>query len=181
MEKLFRDFEVQIKAERQKEIELDARELQRAEYARIQHLDRLAAQLGQELTVAVEGAQVYTGELQALGSGWIQMRSQTENVLIPQHALVWWEGGSRFSSVDAGSVKRQLTLGYALRALCSARLPVRIFHTSDSLTTEGTIERVGLDFIEVAVHGIEGNFRSKHILGYRMLSVSQIGAVCSAL
>lgn len=179
MSRIFADFEARLQSERQREIEAGARDYRRSEYAKIQMLDRMAAQLGQPLKVNVMGAQVFQGTLREVGSGWVQLYSKTESVLIPHSSVLWWEGGSRTADINDSTVVRKLSFGYALRALCAARLPVRIFHTSDGASSEGTIERVGLDFVELSSHGIEGNYRAHEVFGHRVVPIAHIGAVSS--
>lgn len=179
MEKIFQDFELQLLAERQRTIELDAQEIRKSEQTKIAMADRLAGQIGSELKVMSGNSMYWTGVLTTVGQGWIQLSSNAENILIPQHALCWWEGKNSFSATDARPLARKLSLGYALRALATARLPLRFFHMVGETTTEGTIERVGLDFCEIALHPLEGSFRSKEITGYRIAPMQNISAVCS--
>ncbi len=181
MERIFRDFETQISAAKTRELELDAREVRRAEYAQIRQLDRLAAQVGQQLNVAVAGAHNWTGKLVSLGSDWLQLKGRAENILIPYQAVIWWEGGSSFSQNSPTDVRRKLNLAYALRALSRARLPVTVLYRSECASSQGTIEQVGQDFFELALHSIEGGYRSRSVLGQRVMGFDQLAALCSPL
>lgn len=179
MEKIFKDFEAQLAAERTRTIEYEAQDTRRAEFPKITQADRFAAQLGKTLQVNCAEALTWEGELVSMGNGWIQLRAHAENVLIPMGSINWWEGGHRGSFVESSTVARRLSMGYALRALATARLPLRIFHDDGSVTSEGTIERVGMDFLELALHPLEGSYRLMNITGYRTLGLSRVSAVCS--
>ena len=181
MERIFRDYETQLAAENQRVVEAEARDVRRSEFAKIQQADRLAAQIGRSVRVNTGDSLQWEGTLESLGKGWIQLQSHSENILIPMNSVNWWEGGTPFSTVEARSVSRSLSLGYAFRALTSARIPVRIFHNMGAVTTEGTIERVGLDFAEIALHPLEGHFRAQQISGWRTVQLSQVSACCSLL
>lgn len=179
MERLFRDFEAQLASEHQRSLELDAQEVRKLEYGKIQQIDRLAGQIGSQLRISSGDSLRWEGVLESVGKGWILLRSHSENILIPTQSINWWEGGSPLSRVETGSISRQLTLTYAMRALASGRVPVRIFHQFGSATSEGTIEKVGFDFFEMGLHPIEGSFRSPQINGWRTIPMQQVSACCS--
>lgn len=147
---IFRDYEVQLDAQRQRDYELDAQEISRAERAKVTMADRLAAQMGTTLTVQISNGDVVRGELENLGLGWIQLHTDTGAALLPVASILWWEGGDAKAYVDAGSVARKLTLGYALRALAKAHQEISISHLHRSdLLTEGKIYAVGADACEL--------------------------------
>ncbi|MFW0154440.1 hypothetical protein ACN08X_00115 [Rothia sp. P6271] len=179
MEKIFRDYEAQLDSLRQQELESSAHELQRAEFAKVQQLDRLAAQQGKNVRICCSSSISWNAELETVGNGWVQLRSGAENILLPLRSIMWWEGGNHHAQVDTGTLMRKLNFSYAFRALSIARTPLRIFHRDFVTTTEGTIEKVGLDFIEVALHPLDGQYRSRHITGMRTVGLENIGAACS--
>ncbi|MFW0108507.1 hypothetical protein ACN08Z_05195 [Rothia sp. P7181] len=179
MEKIFRDYEAQLDSLRQQEIESSAQESRRAEFAKIQQVDRLAAQQGRRIRVCCHPSILWSAELETVGNGWVQLRSTTENILIPLRSILWWEGENRRSQLDAGAITRKLNFSYAFRALSVARTPLRIFHRDFVTTTEGTVEKVGLDFIEVALHPLDGQYRSRNITGMRVVGLENVGAACS--
>lgn len=147
---LFRDYEVQLDAQRQRDMELDAQEIGLAERAKVSMADRLAAQMGALLTVQVGNGDLLRGRLESMGLGWIQLATDSGAVLVPAGSILWWEGGDGKAYVDAQSVARKLTLSYALRALLKARQEVSISHIHHSdLLTEGRIYAVGADSCEL--------------------------------
>lgn len=154
LDALFRDYEARLAAQVQANLELDAREQQKAEFAKIQMGDRLAAQQGERIAVYTDGDQKVEGELESLGLGWIQLKRQGDSVLIPQKSILWWEGGNLHSLVDAQSVSRKLSFAFALRSLVRYRLVVRLL-LDGGQEIDGVIERVGADFLDIKVHPTE--------------------------
>lgn len=151
LDSLFRDYEARLAAVQQANLELDAREMQKAEFSKIQMSDRLAAQQGQILTVFVDGGQKWEGVLESVGLGWVQLKCAHESVLIPQKSIFWWEGGNLHSQVDAHTVSRKLSFAFALRSLVKYRLVVRLL-LDEGQEIDGVIERVGADFLDIKVH-----------------------------
>ncbi len=176
LDRIFRDYEVQLNAAKVREIEQDAQEIRRHEFSRVQLMDRLAAQLGESLTCFTVDSQRLVGTLDGIGQGWIQLTTLSESLVVPLTALDFWEGGNKFSYVDASSVNRKLSFAFALRALARARAYVRFYHFSGSMS-EGVIERVGADFVEVSVRGEDESGRTQR--GLRILPLSSIIAVGS--
>lgn len=152
IDRIIRDYEVQLSAVRQRNFEQDAQEVRRAEFAKVMMLDRFAAQLGQQLQVFTDDAQKWEGVLENLGMGWIQLSTSAESLLIPAVHINFWEGGTGFSTVDAGSIQRKLTFAHALRAVVKSRENVRVYHVG-RMMSEGVLERVGADFVELSTRG----------------------------
>lgn len=150
LDRLFRDFEVQLQAQKLREYEADARELSKLELSKVSFADRLAAQREAMLSVHSSTGDTWRGKLVGLGLGWIQLSTDVGELLIRTQEIVWWEGGDNKSYLDAGSVSRKLTIGSALRALAAGHREVFVIHNgSAGLTTEGYISAVGADYCEL--------------------------------
>ncbi len=151
---LFRDYEVQIEALRQRDYEASSQEQRLLEQSRIVVADRLSAQLGAYLAVHSVTGGVWRGTLANLGLGWLQLDTDSGELLIPLHQVVWWEGGSYRAAQDAGSVARKLSFGAALRAVAAGLRDVQILHIgADGVMSEGRICGVGADYCELKVAG----------------------------
>lgn len=179
MKRIFLDFELQLEARRAQEVAFEAKEVMQSESSKLMQIDRLAAQLDRSVLIEVAGGMRWEGVMESFGSGWVQLHTHSENILVPVSAVTWWEGGNRFASQDTGEVRRKLTFNFALRALSTSRIPARVFHIDGGSTSEGTLERVGMDFVEMSMHGLESNYRSKKISGYRTIAISRIAAVAT--
>lgn len=150
LDHLFRDFEVQLQAQRLRDYEADARELSMMELSKVSCADRLAAQRGAVLSVHSSTGDTWRGQLIGLGLGWIQLSTDAGDLLVCTKEITWWEGGNNKSYLEAGPVTRKLTIGSALRALAKGHREVFVIHNGPAgLTSEGHISAVGADYCEL--------------------------------
>lgn len=146
---LFRDYEIQMEAQKHRDYEIDARELRQLELSRVTAADRLAAQLGRSLTVH-GSTDIWRGQLETLGLGWLQLTTEGGDVILPLSEILYWEGGNHQAFGEANEVSRKLTLGSALRALSAAQRSVYIHHAGgNGLTSFGKVRSVGADYCEL--------------------------------
>lgn len=145
---VFQDYEARLASIRQQEVEADAREQYIAEFSKVQLLDRLAAQTGMSLVVATLDGRKWSGEVESVGLGWFQMKSDDSSVLIPTSMVLWCDGENSRSLANTSSLTRSLSYAFALRALVRYRLSARIF-LEGGYEIDGMLERVGADFIEI--------------------------------
>lgn len=149
LDKILKDYEVQLAAQRQINRELEAHEIAHQELAQLTLSDRLAGHLGQDITVQGSGPDIWRGRLENLGLGWIQMRLDYGDLLLPLTSLTWWEAQSLAARTEQG-ISRRLSLAHALRAIAASRRPVYIQHKTHTLiTSEGRILGVGSDYCEL--------------------------------
>ncbi|MFW0112416.1 hypothetical protein [Rothia sp. CCM 9416] len=176
LDRLLRDFEVQLQAQRVRDYEADARELSMMERSKVTCADRLAAQLGVALSVHGSTGDTWRGQLIGLGLGWIQLSTDTGDLIIRTQEIVWWEGGDNKSYVEAESVSRKLTIGSALRALAKGHREVIVIHNgSAGLTTEGHISAVGADYCELFATRAQAS--GKKVSFVRTIPFTSIAAV----
>ncbi|HST86493.1 MAG TPA: hypothetical protein VLL08_32445 [Kineosporiaceae bacterium] len=151
-ERLFDDLEAQLEAEERTAAEGEIADLVRAERARLAVVDRLKAHLGEPLTWAlVTGEPALTGRLLDVGADWVLVATASGESLIPIGAVQSITGLSRFTAPEAGEVARRLGIGVILRGLSRDRAVVGIRLKGDQRVT-GTIDRVGVDHCDLAVH-----------------------------
>lgn len=147
---LFRDYEIQMEAQKHRDYEIDARELRQIELSRVTAADRLAAQLGQQLTVHGSTGDIWRGRLETLGLGWLQLAIEGADIILPLSEILYWEGGNHRAFGEATDVSRKLTLGSALRALSAAQRDIYIYHAGgNGLTSAGRVWAVGADYCEI--------------------------------
>ncbi len=140
---LFADLDGQLGAAEAAELQAEVAERSRAEQARLMLVERLAAQLGQEVRVGVAGMGAVTGRLaDAVGAWLVLSEGAGRSVLVPAHAWLWVDGLGRTVSAPAGPVTRRATLGTALRVLAARRVATAL-HLRGGTVLEGTIDRVG--------------------------------------
>jgi hypothetical protein len=151
-ERLFADLEAQLEAEERAVMEGEVVDLVRAERGRLTIRDRLRAHVGEPLTWSLAGGEpTLTGRLLDVGADWVLIAAARGELLVPLAAVQSIVGLTRFTAADGGEVARRLGIGVILRGLSRDRAVVQILLCGDQRVT-GTIDRVGADHFDVAVH-----------------------------
>jgi hypothetical protein len=151
---LFGDLEAQADslglAERAAEVD----ERARIEVATLGLVDRLRAGVGATLRLQLAGPLALTGVLRRVGPDWLLLDegSGREGVAVLD-AVHGVSGLSRLSAVPDSMpvVESRLALRHVLRGIARDRSPVRVCRV-DGSTLDATIDRVGADFLDAALH-----------------------------
>lgn len=148
---LFDDLESQASATFALERETELADRRRAEYQQVTLAARLMASLDRELTLSVAGVGSLTGVLDRVATGWLVLRGRGQDWVVAQAAITSVRSTSdRAVPAVAWPVAARLGLGSALRRLADAGERC-VFHGTDATRLEGVAQRVGSDFVEVAV------------------------------
>lgn len=143
------DLEQQAEAAYDLERAAELADRSRAEYQQVTLASRLVASVGTELGLEVRGAGLLAGTLERVGTGWCHLRGPGQEwvVHLPAVAVVH-DASPRSVPEVAWPATSRLTVGSALRRLADAgeRCVVR---TADGGAHDGTLARVGADFVEV--------------------------------
>lgn len=152
-ERLFADLESGLEAAAAAELDAEVADRTRREDARVRLVDRLRPVVGQGVTLGLPGLGPLAGTVVEVGAEWVLLQEPGRQSLVPIGALSWVEGlGLRSHEPGSeGAVAARRTLRSALRALSRDRSEVLVA-LRDGGSVVGTIDRVGADFIEVAVH-----------------------------
>lgn len=151
---LFADLEAQAEALDIAERAAEVGERGRMEFGRVRLVDRIRPALGQPVRMRCQGDAVVAGVLQRVGPDWLLVHESSDReVLVATPAVLAVSGLSRLSGQpdSEGVVESRLGLRHALRGVARDRSALRITDRSGG-TVDGTIDRVGADFIEVAEH-----------------------------
>lgn len=153
-EQLFADLEAQLASAHQQGVEEEAAEQARAEYSRVRLTDRLRLRQGEPVRVLLIGAVPLEGVVRTVGAGWVALEDRGTEHLVPLGAVLWWESLGRGWASGDDPLALRLGLGHALRALARARAGVRIRLAGGGPLgeLEGTVDRVGADFFDLALH-----------------------------
>lgn len=178
-EALFADLEGQLAAAAQAGLEAEIADRQRGESAGIEFADRLRGQMGRRLRLHLgQGTDVLSGDLVRLGNGWLLLRASADSHLVPLEAVHMVEGMDRFSAADTAGL--QLGLQAALRGLARDRYPVRLtLRGGPSRSLHGSIDRVGRDFVEIAVLADGQARRRENVATTVMVPLHELLAVSS--
>ena len=173
-ERLFDDLEARLEAQERADGDAEAIDLVRAERARIGVLDRLRAHLGSPLVWSLAGGRSpVSARLLDLGADWILVGADRGQMLIPIGAVQCIEGLSRIAEPASGEVARRLGIGVILRGLARDRAVVSVRSVGDHWVT-GTIDRVGADHVDLAVHPQDESRRGPAVRGVRCLLLSAV-------
>ncbi|GAA1341858.1 hypothetical protein [Arthrobacter roseus] len=178
---LFDDLDGQLAAAEFATVESEVSERVRLEQSGIEFADRMRGQVQRHLRVRVEGGTVFGGEVTHVGSEWLVIRDGMRSILLPFQGLQSVEGLGRFSSIEDSVGRRRLGMASAFRALARDRAGVAIYlrGSEGSSSLVGTIDRVGRDFIEVALAPV-GELRSaENISGIYAIPFSALLAIGS--
>jgi hypothetical protein len=176
---LFADLEGQWEAAEQAEVAAEIDERTRDAQFRAPLLARVRAARGRDLALGVTALGAVHATIRDCGPDWILVVPALAGpVLIPTAALLWiGDPGPQAVPEDLeGQVARRWTLRLALRGLVESRQEVRLVLT-DSTALEGTLQRVGADYVEIGLHPRGERPRPGSLTGARLVPVSALAAV----
>lgn len=180
-EQLFADMEAQLAASSQQALEQEAAEQARAEYSRVRLADRLRSRRDEPVRALLAGSVPVEGRVRAQGAGWVALEDRGTQHLVPLGAALWWEGLGRGWNPGQEQVTMRLGLAHALRALARARTRARVRLTGGGTLGEldGTIDGVGGDFFDLALHPDDDYRRRGSVTALRAVPFSALVCVSS--
>ncbi len=174
---LFADLEAQVEALERQERAGEIDERVRAETGRTTLSARLR---GSRAPVRCEllGGQQVAGSITRAGADWVLMAGDdgTETVLVCG-AVRAVHGLARHGVAEAlGPIDSRMGLTSVLRAIARDRAPVSVYFV-DGTVVAATIDRVGADFVEAAVHAVGEPRRRTEVREILALSTAAVAAV----
>jgi hypothetical protein len=176
-QELFADLEAQGDSLRRADDEREIAELTRGGLAQIGILNRLHGNVSTPVTVQVAGVGEIRGRLQRVGADWLLLSSGDE-VVVPLPALMGVSDlpPAAVSDEGVGVVASRLRLTSVLRAMARDRSPVRVV-LRDGTPVVGTPDRVGADFVDLAVHDVDEPPRVQQVRSRATVSFGWIGCI----
>ncbi len=176
-EDLFADLEGQLAALEARQLDDEVAERVRGERGAVPLADRLRAALGAYVRLGVLGAGApVVGRLTGTGPGWLLIEEPGGEVVVPESAVLWVEGAGRGAERARGLVAARLDLRHALRGLARDRAVLQAFLV-DGSTVGGTIDRVGADAVDLAVHAVGEDRRPAAVQGVRLVPLTALAAL----
>lgn len=178
-EGLFADLEAQAAALAQEQRAAEIDERTRAEIGALGLRERLRAAIGTALRLRLVGGATIAGELRRVGPDWLLIdEGAGREALLAIAALASIRGLGRYSAVpgSAGAVESRLGLRSALRGIARDRCAARVLLV-DGSTIDGTVDRVGADFLEVAAHAPGELRRRPDVREVELVPFSALAAV----
>jgi hypothetical protein len=176
---LFGDLEAHADALDHAERAAEVDERARIEVAALAFVDRLRAAVGAPLRLQCAGALLLTGEVRRVGPDWLLLdEGSGREALVPLAAVLGVSGLSRLSAVpnSASPVESRLTLRPVLRGLARDRSAGQVARV-DGSTLNATIDRVGADFVELALHAPGETRRRSEVRDVVVMPLRAIAAV----
>lgn len=183
----FQDLEDQLSAEWDAERAALDSEAERLRIARLGLRDRLRAVAGGDEPLAAELIDGTRHELSiaAVGADWIAGRAvaATRGVtLVPLAAIASLAAAepvllrSARAHAAPDRVADRITFGFALRDLARRRVPVTVGAVGGRALT-GTLDRVGADHLDLALHALDEARRPEHVAGFRVVPLGAVAWV----
>ena len=175
---LFDDLEGQLDAAEAAELATEVAERSRREAALLSLAERVRAAVGTPMQVHLLGAGALRGRLADCGPGWLLLDVDGgAEVLVPLWAVAGLVGiGARTAPVDDSAVGKRLDLRWALRGIARDRAAVTVGLRDGTLLT-GTLDRVGLDHVDLAEHGLGEVRRAAAVRQVRLVPLEAVALV----
>jgi hypothetical protein len=128
----------------------DLADRSRAEYRSVSLAARLMASVDLDVTLEVAGPGAVSGRLARIGTGWCLLRGPGQDWVVRLEVVTAVHGASD-RAVPEVAWPSTAGLGFAgaLRRLADAAEPCSV-HLTDGGRHDGTLRRVGADFVELA-------------------------------
>ena len=191
-ERLFADLEAQLSSDEARELAAEVADRTRRERAQVGLHERFAAVVDRAVVeMRVAGVGLLRGLVTGSGPDWVLLDHRAEHpltvvassgaerrvdrpVLVATAAIRSVTGLA--GAEHTGAVAMGFALGSALRAVSRDRAVVDVVDVDGSVLT-GTIDGVGLDYVEVAEHSADLPRRAENVLGVRAVPFAGIAVV----
>jgi hypothetical protein len=174
---LFDDLDAQLEAAERAERAAESADLRRMEVSRISLAERLGAAVGADVTLSIEGVDTVAGELRQVGHDWLLVDSAPGGeTVVALAAVVSASGLPVGAAPPADEADRRLGLGLVLRRLARDRLPVTVVTRTGAGWT-GTVDRVGVDHLDLAEHAADQPRRATDVRRVRTIAFAAVAIV----
>jgi hypothetical protein len=178
-QRLFDDLEMQLDAAHRQDFEAEVADRTRRELALVHMADRLAGAAGRAVQLTVTGVGVVVGTIARTGDGWLLLADGSgRDVVVRLDAVIGATGLPAAAATEPGRLESKLGLGHLLRGIARDRTAV-VIGLVDGSSVEGTIDRVGADFVDLAVHPLDEPRRQPQVVAERTLAFRGVAIVRS--
>lgn len=170
IEAVLADLEQQAHGLHLREREEDVAALAAVEQGRVTVEERVHGSLGRQVRVRIAGGEALTGEVGAAGRGWVALEVGVRTWWLRLAAVATVTGlGARALVEEARPAAARLGIGAPLRSLAERRAPVVVL-LRDGTRIDGTIVRVGADFLEVRTPAGDTSGAAVEVVPYAALT-----------
>jgi hypothetical protein len=152
----FDDLEAQAAAISAAERDAEIEDRTRSEVGRLGLVDRLGGAIGSQVRLSCLGDLTLTGHLARLHPEWLLIVEDGGREAMVALSAVLAVGSLGLLSAAPGTmsvVDSRLSFALALRGIARDRSAVKL-HLADGSVLDGTLDRVGADFVELAEHPV---------------------------
>ncbi|HIY86575.1 MAG TPA: hypothetical protein H9822_09040 [Candidatus Yaniella excrementavium] len=171
---LFADLEAQLEFGQWQAVEQDAAELTRGMWADLSLMDRLRGALGQQVRIVLQDGRVQALELRAVGPSWVGGSAELGAVVLGRDAILGIEGGLQRATVPSRPLHAGPSMASIYRALGRRREVLQVLGKHGETLAEGTIDRVGKDHFDIAMHARDEFRRGASLRGVRVIPFEAI-------
>lgn len=181
-EQLFGDLDARFEELADAEMSAELADRERVAAGAVSTVERLGGAVGRRLRVRTTAGVAVTGLLARVGPDWLLIQEGPgREALVAMRAISLVEGLAAATGPALKGVELRLNLRYALRGIARDRAPVAIMVSGGlgeptSLYTEitGTVDRIGADFVEVALHA---PWEARRAVSVRSVALVPLSAV----
>ncbi|WP_136089622.1 hypothetical protein [Auritidibacter ignavus] len=179
-DEFFADLEHQMSVELRQVRDAEAADFTRGHWAETSFADRLRGHRGETVQMTFADGEHQWLTISSVGPDWIGGRTQSGAVVIPQRAIAGLEAETRTARPPESTLRSGPRLTSVLRQLARRREPVSITAGWGRIYVEGTVDRVGRDYCEVAIHARDEFRRRPAVRGLRLIPVDQIQLIATS-
>ena len=183
---VFEDLEGQLAAAWEAEQQSLAAEQERLRIAKLSLRDRLraAADGASDLVIELAGDSRLTARVQLVGEDWCAVTGTDRRIVLLPTAAITAVGMSAADLVRTVAATRprssrlveRMAMGFVLRDLARRRVPVTVrLRTGSALA--GTVDRAGVDHLDLALHDPGVPRRAAAVSGMRMVPFHAVASV----
>lgn len=171
---LFADLESQLEFGQWQAVEQDAAELTRGIWADLTLMDRVRAALGQRMRFVLQDGRTQDLQLQTVGPVWVGGVDDMSAVVITRNAIAGIDANLKGAVVPDRPLRAGPSMAAIYRILARRREAIQIVGRNGTTIAEGTIDRVGKDHVDVALHARDEFRRAAVLQGVRVIPFDAI-------
>ncbi|HRO30273.1 MULTISPECIES: hypothetical protein [Micrococcaceae] len=179
-ERLFADLEAQLAQGQWQDTEAEAAEMTRGEHAGITLADRIRGALGATLQIQLTQGERLQMTVSTVGEEWLGGSDRGGSLLVHLEGVLSVDAPLALATPEDSPGRRRLGISAAYRTLSRARAGVVVYGRDGRSLGEGTIDRVGRDHFDLAVHPRDEHRRGRNVRGLRVIPFSAVQVVRSA-
>lgn len=180
-EQLFTDLDAQFEELAGAEMMAELADRQRVAAGAIGLVQRCSGAIGATVRLRTHSGPVVDGVLRQVGPDWLLLEQRPgRELLVALAAVTVIDGLLAATGAPLSDLTVRLDLRYALRGVARDRSPVALTlagAADDATELTGTIDRVGADFLELAVHAPWEPRRAAGVRSVMLVPLAALGTI----